>query len=168
MLLTGAAFAQDAGLWELATPVYENLFAGNYAASIAAGVILLVALVRRYGGTYSDIFADALVAPILVLVGSAAGVVFTSTVTGAAFSGAIAWNALKIAVLASGSYSMAKPYLQALAKVAPAWAKPLIAVVVLIFDSKSGAKKAAAKKAGIDAVEANPGKGSDVDFVDFP
>jgi uncharacterized membrane protein len=163
------AAAQGDELAELAKPLYRAIAEGQYAAAAALGLVLLVALVRRYGGSRYPILSHKLVAPLLVLVASFGAAVASATLAGASVSAATAYAALKVAVLASGGYAMLKPYLERLGEWAPSWAKPFVAILSAIISSKSNAKAAAikkAEKAGEKAVEDSPAKGIDIDFTD--
>jgi len=164
------AVAQGDELAELAKPLYQAIAEGQYAAAAALGLVLLVALVRRYGGARYPILSHKLVAPLLVLLASFGAAVASATLAGASLSVGMAYAALKVAVLASGGYALTKPYLAKLGEWVPSWAKPFVAILSAIVSAKSGAKAAAikkAEKAGDKAIEDSPAKGIDIDFTDI-
>ena len=165
---TAAAFAQtdSEDLAAIAKAIYEGATSGQYAFAAAMGVVLLVALLRRYGGARWPILSHKLVAPVLVLLASFGGAVASALGAGAAVSMGTLWAALKIAALGAGGYSILKPYIGALGDKAPAWAQPLIAILAAIFSAKQGAADAKAAKAGQDAVAADPGAGVPIKFTD--
>lgn len=160
------ALAQtDADLAALAKPVLAAVLGGDYMYGAALGLVLGVALLRRFGGAKYPWLASKDLAPYLVLLGSFGAALATSLSAGAAITGGMAWGAIRIAIAASGSYAMLKPALKWLEKKAPAWMSPLFALTGWVFDSKSRAKKA--REAGEAAVKASPAEGAKVDFHDF-
>ena len=161
------AFAQDPEtIAQLSKPVLDAIMSGNYAAAAALGLVLAVALTRRYGGSRWPVLASATVAPFLVMLGSFGASLGTTLLADADLSGAMVIAALKVALYASGSYAMLKPIIAKLRKIAPPWMSPLFAIVDSIFDAKAKAVEKATE-AGRIAVEKNPGKGAGVDFKDF-
>lgn len=164
---TSVALAQtDAELIELAKPVLEAIMGGSYMYAAALGLVLFVALVRRFGGSRFPWLASKSAAPFIVLAGSFAAAMATSLSAGAAISGAMAWMAVKVAVAAAGGYSLFKPLLSKLQGMAPGWMSPLFALSDWVFRSRSNAERARA--AGDAAVAENPGKGSEIKFDEFP
>lgn len=163
------ASAQSDQLSELAKPVLEAVLAGDYALATALGVVLVVSLLRRYGGQYVPVLAHPLVAPILVLLASVGGSIATSAAAGAAVGMVTVWMALKTSLFSAAGYALTKPYFEFLEGKAPAWLKPLIAplaaILRLVFKAR---REAAAKRAGDAAVAANPAEGANVAFKDYP
>jgi hypothetical protein len=164
---TSLALAQsNEELADLARPILDAVLGGDYAAAAAAGLVLVVALVRRFGGRWWPVVASKSVAPLLVALGSFFAAIANSLGAGEAFSASVAFASFKIAIYAGGGYSMLKPLVQLLARVAPAWARPLLASVSWIFDSKSRAQRV--REAGEAAVKDKPASGAGIGFTDFP
>lgn len=163
---TRLAMAEGESLSELAGPIYDAIMGGQYAYAAALAVVLVVAMLRRYGGARWPALSHKLVAPLLVFAASFAGSLATAFAAGEAVGSATLWPALKIAVMGAGGYAMLKPYFTWLSGKAPAWARPLFGILDAIFSARSkAAKVAAAKAAGDAAVAANPSKGPNVDFT---
>ena len=168
-LTLAVAASGEVDFGALAKPLYESIAQGNYAAAAAFGLVLLVAVVRRYGGSRYPILSHKLVAPAIVLLGSLGAALASAFVSGAGVSLATLYAALKVAAYASGGYAVAKVYLDALGAKSPKWAKPFIAILSAILSAKGNAKKAAVKKAekaGDNAVKDSPAQGIDIDFTD--
>jgi len=164
---TAAAFAaaDPEDLSAIAKAIYEGATSGQYAFAAAMGVVLLVALLRRYGGSRWPILSHKLVAPALVLVAAFGGAVASALGAGAPVNAGTLWAALKIAALSAGGYALLKPYIGLLGSKFP-WAQPLLAILSMVFDAKQGAADAKAKKAGEDAVSSDPGAGVPIVFTD--
>ena len=164
------ALAQtDAQLADLAKPVLDAVMGGNYLYGAALALVLLVALVRRFGGAVWPLLASKKAAPFLVMVGAFGAAMATSLGAGEGVTVAMAWAAVKVAVLAAGGYSLLKPVLQALQKRSPMWADPLFAVAGWIFETRSKAAEAKIAKAidaGVKAVADKQAQGVDIDFQD--
>jgi hypothetical protein len=152
---TSVALAQsNEELFDLAKPVLDALLAGHYMHAAALGLVLGVALVRRFGSKRWPILASRKAAPFLVLIGSFGAAMATSLAAGAAISLSMVWIALKVAVAAAGGYSLLKPLLSK------------VPFIGRLFDGES--RLASAKAAGDAAVKAEPAEGADVAFRDFP
>lgn len=164
-VLTAAAPATtpDPGLLDLARPVYEAVMSGQWYLAAALALVLAVALVRRYAGPKVPFLHSDAGGALLALVGSYGGAVATALAAGGAvMSPHLAWVALTVAIAAAGGYSLIKkllvaPFLVPWAAKAPAWLKPLLAVVLWIFDRPDPAAQATA--AGNAAVAAHPSAG---------
>lgn len=160
--------AQDErSLQEISKPVLDAIMSGDYALAAALGLVLVVALIRRYGGSRWPWLASATVAPILVMVGSFGASLGNTFAAGGELSGGVLLAALQVALFASGGYALLKPLIAKLRDIAPDWMLPFFALVDWVFAAKARAK-AKATEAGKLAVEKNPGKGADIDFKDFP
>lgn len=162
---TSVAFAQSDAIIELAEPVLQAIMGGQYAAAAALALVLAVALLRRYGVKRWPALGSAAAGSILVLVGGFGAALATSLLAGSALSGTLAYSALKVSLLAAGGFSLLKPLIAALQRKAPSWLSPAFRLVSWVFDKPS--KIAAAEAAGLAAVEANPGKGANLEFRDF-
>lgn len=167
--VTVAAAQGDIDFAALAKPLYESIASGNYAAAAAFALVLLVALVRRYGGERYPILSHKLIAPLLVFTASFAAAVASTAVADASVTLGTLFAALKVAVYASGGYTVAKLYLDAVKGKAPSWLQAPLAILSAILSAKGNAKAAAitkAEKAGEKAVEEQPSLGIDLDFKD--
>lgn len=160
---TSVAMAQSESLSELAGPVLSAVTDGNYAYAAALALVLLVALVRRFGGAKYPFLASKKFAPVLVLVGSFGAAMAVTLGAGQALSLGMAWVAVKVAIGAAGGYSLAKPLLDFVQSKLPSWAWPLFSVFDAVFKSKTKAAEAAGKQAVLD----NPSEGPDVAFRDI-
>jgi hypothetical protein len=159
----GAAMPEDANIADLLRPVYDAFVHGNklYAGMLA--LIAMVALLKRYAPAkwrpflYGDIGGS-----LLTLTGSFAGAMATTLGSGNPVSWMMVKTAGLIAVGAAGGYALVKklliePLLRPWSSKAPAWLRPLLAMVLWIFDKPSPIAKAEA--AGNAAVAAKPPTG---------
>lgn len=170
----GIAFAADAvdpsqsASVDIAKSIFNAFSGGHYAYAAAMGLILGVALVKRYLGPkvpwlHSDIGGTAL---------TLSGAFGTALAAGlAAPTASVTWSLVKTSLLvgvgAAGGYSVIKkliiePLIKPLQAKLPAWAQPMFSVVLWIFDKPEAAAVAEqdASKAGDAAVAANPGQGA--------
>lgn len=160
-------------LLEMARPVFDAVMHGQWWLAASLALVFVVAVVGKYGdkapgpvGKWLARFdgSDAGRAT-LVLLGSFGGAVATglAAVGTGAMTWALAWTALKVAVGASGIYSLGRKLLAPLVGKAPAWLQPLLWVVLWAFDRKAGAPAAdavaEAEAAGDAAVTAHPAPG---------
>lgn len=169
----GVAFAAETvdpsadGSFDVAKSIFNAFSGGHYAYAGALGLILGVALVKRYLGPkipwlHSDVGGTS-----LTLAGSFA----TAMAAGlAAPTAIITWGLVKTSLLvgvgAAGGYSVIKklviePLIKPLQSKLPAWAQPIFGAVLWIFDKPEAAAvvEAKADAAGAAAVTANPGQG---------
>lgn len=168
---TGVAFAADAvdpqdGTLDIAKAIYSAFAGGHYMYCAALGMILAVALVKRYLGPKINWLHSDAGGSTLALLGSFA----TAMASGLASGGPLTWDLVKsagmVGIGAAGGYAMLKnllvePILKPLAAKAPAWAQSLFQLIFWIFDHGDAAQQAtaAATAAGNAAVAANPGQG---------
>jgi len=162
---TSVAVAQGEELSELAKPVLDAIMGGQYALAAALGLVLAVALLRRYGVAKYPWLGTSAAGSLLVLLGGFGAALGTSLAAGGALSAALAYSALKVSLFAAGGFSILKPVIAALQGRAPSWLKPVLGLVGWVFDKPN--KILAAEEAGKAAVEANPGEGSQIEFKDF-
>lgn len=175
----GVAHAADAadpsgdgsGLLDLAKPVIDAVLRGEPWLAASLALVFMVALVGKYGPKFPGRLgrwmgkldgSDAGRAA-LVLIGSFGGALGAALTGGAAMSLALAWTAMKVAIGASGVYSLAKKLLTPLVGKAPAWMQPLLRLILWAFDRKGQDAAEAATKAdaaGAAAVKANPSTGA--------
>lgn len=159
--------AAEGGVEDLAQPVYEALTEGKYAYAAALGVILAVALLRRYGGAKWPIVAHPLVAPVLVVITGMGSALLSSYAADEPFNVRDLWAALKISAGAAGIYALTKPYFDAAQGKAPGWLQPIMSILASLYKTKEKARQAEVK-AAIEKVEAthkSPGTG--IDFKDI-
>lgn len=135
----------------------------------SAALVLVVALLRRYGtkipkvGPYLGTPAGGAVMNLALAFGGTMVAMLSGP--GAVFSMAMVWTASKLAIGAAGGYTLVKelvvPWLVKIRDVLPGWAKPLLDVVLWVFNSAGKDVIAGAEKAGNEAVDANPPGGAD-------
>lgn len=161
-----SAVAPDEGnLLDLARPIFDQVMAGHYLAATAFALVLAVALVKRYapGKLGTLVHSDA--GGALTTLGMAFfGAIATATMGGAPWTWAMCWTALTIGVTAAGGYAILKkvviePLLRPLMEKAPGWLKPILALVMWIFDRPTMATQKA-EDAGDAAVAAHPATGA--------
>lgn len=165
-LATGAIDPQpgNESLFDLAKPVLDAVMNGNGWLAAAGALVLLVAATMKYGAPRWPWLNSDFARSALVFVGAFGGAVSTALLAlgGSGMSGALAFTALKIAITASGGYQGLKklivPALEWLKSKLPSWAAfPLsLLLAALNWALGSSSREAAAKKAGDDALKANP------------
>lgn len=163
------AVVDDGNLVELARPVFDEIMKGNYVAASALTLVLLVALVKRYApGKFGQFVHSDVGGALTTLLMSFGGALATATMGGAAWSWGMFWAAGGIALTAAGGYSLIKklivePLLRPLMSKLPAWARPILAMVMWVFDKPTTSAQAikAAEVAGDVAVITNPATGAD-------
>lgn len=159
----------DASWLDMLRPVYDAFRGGHYVASGALAVVLLVALLKRYGGSgkFGSFVSGKIGSTLTVLVASFAGSIAAATA-----SNAWQWSMLEtagtVAAAAAGGYTILKdlivdPLIASnwYTNKAPAWLKAGMGLVLWIFDkpAATAATIATAEKAGADAVAAKPSQG---------
>jgi len=159
---TGVAYAADPeSILELAKPVFDAVLAGQYLLAAALMLVLAVAVIRRYVPWPFLRTDDG--GALLALVASFGGAMATAIAAGAPLSWGMAWVAVGVAFAAAGGYSMIKkllvPRLQQVRAILPPWARPILSIVLWIFE-RPDQRVADAEKAGDAAVNANPGQGA--------
>ncbi len=168
------AAATDSTSWvDLAKPVYDAFVGHHPALGVCLGLVLLVALVKRYAGSTSKfgafIHGDA-GGSLLVLIGSAATAAGAALGTpGAHVSLDLLKQSVLVGISAAGGYAMLKnlivePVLKPLAAKAPSWAQPIFSLILWIFDHPADQVTTAttnAAVAGAAAVAAKPAAGAD-------
>jgi len=151
---------------DMLSPVYEAFAGGHYAYCAALGIILLVALIKRYGGDMWPALHGDLGGSLLTLAAAAATAMATAlAVPGAHITLALLKSSLLVGVGAAGGYSMLKrlamPALLALQAKLPLWAQPICRLVLWIFDKPTAVDaQVAAATAGAAAVAAAPPQGA--------
>ncbi len=173
--LAATAVAPPDGNWtDFLKPIYDSFVHGNYLAAGMMTLVLGVALLKRYApdkwGISTFVHGDA-GGTLLTLVASFG----TAMVTSLAGTGTVSWAMFKaaglIAVGAAGGYAIVKklfivPFLRPWAEKAPAWAKPILQMILWIFDKPTPIEKAEAAgeaavkeslaKSGIEATTGVP------------
>jgi hypothetical protein len=165
---TGAEVATESVL-DQARPIFDAVMAGHYWYAAAAALVLLVALVQRYGeraplvGKYLAWTKSSWGTPLLVILASTGGALATALAAGASPSLAMLWAALGIGAGAIGSHKLMKevgaPMLRALQGKLPAWAQLPLSLVLWVFERPD--RVAEAEAAGKTAVDAAPSTGID-------
>jgi len=157
-LAAGAVEPSNGSLLDLARPVLDYFLSGHYAVGSAAALVLLVAVVRRYGAPHVAFLRTDVGGALLTLFG-ALGAAFVSILAGgAALSLAVVWHAIAIAVGAAGGYTLLNKLLTPLEAKAPPWLAAILRVITWIFDQpEAAAAKATAD--GAAAVAAKPAEG---------
>ena len=84
---TSVAVAQGEELSELARPVLNAIMGGQYALAAALGLVLAVALLRRYGVSKYPWLSSSAAGSILVLLGGFGAALATSLAAGAGCAG---------------------------------------------------------------------------------
>lgn len=154
-------------LTELAAPVFTAIVKGNYLYGTALGLVLLVAVIRRFGGAKYPVLASKKAAPYLVLASSFFAAIALALSSGGALSLAMVYGAFKVAIAAAGGYSLFKGLLSTVEGKAPAWMSPIFLILNFAIKSKDNARLTRAKKAGLKAVKEDPSEGPNVKFKDF-
>lgn len=160
----------DGNLLDLARPIFDEIMRGHYIAAAALGLILCVALIKRYApgkfGTFVHSDAGGSLTTLLMSFG---GALATATMGGAAWTWGMLPAAGKVAFFAAGGYVLLKklivePLLKPLSMKTPTWMQPMWAMVFWMFDKKVSEADAlaGAKLAGDTAVLANPATGTGV------
>lgn len=168
---TGVAWAAsavvpaDGSLLDLAKPVYEAIMGGQFWLAALLGLVLATTAAKRYLPGKAGVWVNGEYGQPLTLLllafGGAGATALLAAGPGAIFSAGLAWAALKIAVAASGGYTLLKqllaPLVAKVAAKAPAWMQPIFSVLLWVFTKPSAV--AVAEKAGADAVAAKPADG---------
>lgn len=163
----GTAYAagaiEDGSVTDMAKVLYEAIKGGQYAYAACMALIVGVALVKRYGAKRYPWLNGDVGGSLLVLVGSFAGALGTALAGGGAVTWGLMWAAGGVAVSAAGGYALIKklfvePVLRPLVDKAPAWLKPILMMVMWVFD-KAPDPVGDAVAAGDAAVKAAPGEG---------
>jgi hypothetical protein len=160
-----AATPDSGSVLDLLKPVYNAFAGGQYAYMGTLLVILLVALTKRYLGDklpwlHSDVGGTSTALLAAAATAAAAGL----ATPGSHLTFALLKTSLMVGVGAAGGFAVLKaliiePLLIPLEAKAPAWMKPLFALVLWIFDKPDAIKQAEA--AGTAAVAAKPATGLD-------
>lgn len=164
---TGAALPDDASAIDLIRPVIDAFKGGDYPFAASLSIVLLVALIRRYGTGRIPFFGTERGAALLAFVGSFAGAMSAGLSGDGEFSRHLAFTALNVALGATGGYMAVKAFLiEPLLKSkfyqekAPAWLKSILGLVLWIFESrKTPPAIARAEEAGEEAVKKDPPTG---------
>lgn len=172
---TAVAFAadqtlpSDASAQDLLEQIYQAFAHGQYLYTGCIAIILAVALVKRYGVDWKWPHTD-FGAAALALGGTFAATLGAHLANGETPSLSMAWSAFKLAAGAAGGYTLIKhllvdPLLKKFGSKIPAWAQPVLNLVLWIFSKKLGPtdgekKVQEAEKAGQAAVEAKPAQGA--------
>ena len=166
---SATAYAQTDDAVELLRPVADALMTGKPLMAAALFLVFAASAARAYGGKRWPFLMTEAGGAALVLAGAFGGATASAMTGGAEPSLGLAWQALQIAVGASGGYSLikqlvVKPLLHPLADKAPDWLQPAFAVVFWLFDKPLLASKAEqikeAEAAGLRASAETPPQGT--------
>lgn len=167
----GVAFAADAvdpassTTMDILKSVYNAFAGGHYAYCGALGLMLGVALIKRYFGTHpASWFHSDVGGTSMTLLGAFGASLTASLAGGGPLTLGLMKTALLVGVGAAGGYSILKklvvePILRPLAAKAPASMQFLFQAIFWIFDKPDPI--AAAESAGQAAVEAAPAQGAE-------
>jgi hypothetical protein len=170
LAFTGTALAAEAatgadGSWlDMLKPLYDAMAGGHYAYAAALTIIVMVALVKRYlGDKWTWLHSDAGGSAMALTAAAATAAATSLAAPGATMTLDLMKSALLVGVGAAGGYAVLKnlivePLLIPLQAKAPAWAKPILQLVIWIFDKPDAIKIAEA--AGSAAVAAQPAQGA--------
>jgi hypothetical protein len=161
----GAAAPEDGSVVDLAKPVLDAVMNGQGWMAAAGALMLAVALARRYApGKAGELVrsdAGGVAASFLMSFAGAAATALAAT--GGAPSLDVLKTAFGVAAGASGGYvalkKLAVPALRLLQSKVPAWARPLVGMLIWVCERPSAIGRA--KAAGDAAVKANPAPGLD-------
>lgn len=106
-----AALAQASGDPDplaLLRVVWDAISASNYQLAAAGAVVLIGAVLTRWGGQIWSWFSTGTGRAAIVLLTSFGAALFAAVQSGAAISIAVLWAALKLGATAAGVYSLAK------------------------------------------------------------
>jgi hypothetical protein len=156
------AVDESGSILDIAKPIYTAIMGGSYTLAAALALVLVCALLKRYGAKYLPALHSDIGGVALTLTTSFGGAIATALTGGGVVSVALLVTSLKIALTAAGGYAMLKklivmPLLKPLAAKSPAWAQPIFAIVFWAFDKPDAL--ADAQSAGNAAVAAKPGQG---------
>lgn len=155
---------EGGSLLDLLAPVFDAIKGGQYALACAVALVALVALVRKYLSDRVPFLKSELGAALLLFAGSFGAALAAPLATGAALSGGLLWATLGIAVGAAGGWKLLKiahNALQPLIAKLPEWLQKLISAALFFLETPGDRERAAAEKAGKEAVEASPSNGID-------
>ncbi len=157
-LAADAATPANGSLLDLAKPIFDSVMAGHWLLGAALGLVLLVAVIRRYAAPHVPFLATDVGGALLTLFAGFGAAGATALTAGATVTWGLAWTALGVAVSAAGGYTLLNKLLVPLEAKAPAWMQPLFALVTWIFDHPDPVATATA--AGDAAVVAKPTEGA--------
>jgi hypothetical protein len=170
---SGVAFAANAvdpndGSLDLAKAIHDAFAGGHYAYCASLGVILAVALTKRYLGPKIPWLHTDVGGTTLTLVGSAATALASSLAGGGPMTTDLLESSILVGVGAAGGYATIKkliiePLAKPLQSKLPLWAQPIFSTVLWIFDRPPTGKQdeAAAQVQGMSAVANDPPKGAE-------
>lgn len=160
-----AASSEDGNILDLARPIFDEIMKGHYIAAAAFALVLTVALVKRYApGKAREFVQSDPGGALLTLLMAFGGALGTATMTGAPWTWGMLWTSLGVGIAAMGGYTAIKklfvePLLRPLMARAPAWAQPLFALVMWIFDKPTLAGQKASADGAL-AVAKSPATGT--------
>lgn len=153
---------------DIAKAVYDAFSGGHYAYAAAIGVILVVALVKRYLVPREHWLQSETWQLVLMLVGADAAAMAAGLAGGGPVSWSLIWSSFLVGVGAAGGFAVLEkllaPVLTKIQGKLPAWAQPILSLVLWVFDHGQAAEQAQveakAVAAGDAAVAAKPAQGA--------
>ena len=138
LALAGAVSPSDQPVIDLARLIYEGVIGGHYFAAAAGALVLVTAVLRRYGAQLIPWLASDVGGTALAFAGSLGGALLTAALGGAHLSWWLAWQAFQVGAAAVGGYVALKRLvinpLRPRAASWPTWARAIFAVVAWVFD----------------------------------
>lgn len=146
---------------ELLKPIFSAFGDGQYAYASALSLVALVAAAKTLLVPRFKFLQRPESNSVLVLLGSFGMALASPLGTGDPLSWALVWAAMKIAAAAAGGFALVKkllvvPVLMPLRNKAPGWLKPVLSLVIWVFENDPLSK---AKDAGDKAVKEKPSTG---------
>lgn len=158
----------DASIVDLAKPVLDAIMHGHGWLGAASALVLVVALLRRWGTARWPALGGKAGGAALNLLTAFGGAAATALLAGQAPSVGLALAALKVSGAAAAGFELVKelaaPALRWGEARAPGWLRPVLKpaldLLLWAFEKRGDAAVAAAKAAGDAAVAAKPAAGA--------
>lgn len=170
----GGAQAQEVipEMNEITKRVLDAISAGDYPLAIVFALILLVGLIRKYGGKFwPKLLESKLSAAALVFVGAFLASISDALVLDKEFNAGLLWHAATLAGAAAGGYSLIRIVgISILDSKAPKWLKTPISIFLPILDKlfPSTKEKEAAKEVGKKAKEKATSAQTEIEYDSLP
>lgn len=134
-----AAAGTDGSIADLLRPVYDAIIAGDYAFAIASAIVLIAAVLRRYGSKVFPWFGTQTGGVAILMIGTFGTSLSTALAAGEPVSWDLVYGALKAAAVAGSLYSWIKrlvidPLRPWMESNAPAPLRYVFLAVAWIFD----------------------------------
>jgi hypothetical protein len=103
-----ALVGTDGSIGDLLRPVYDAIIAGDYAFAIASAIVLLAAVLRRWGSKVLPWFGTQPGGVAILMIGSFGASLSTALAAGEPISWDLVYGAFKTAAVAGSLYSWLK------------------------------------------------------------